>query len=203
MKLKKGAQVGHIVSIETRKKIQAKLIGNKNGLGFKQTQKVKDRLSENHKGDKNPMYGKIGWNRGKKLHYIIWNKGLPNPNFQGANNPKWKGGISKEKGYHSLMARNRELRELELGGSHTLQEWVKLKQRYNFMCLCCKKFEPEIKLTEDHIIPVNVWKSYIESHPEIKYQCGDIENIQPLCFSCNSRKQIKIINYIEFMELVK
>lgn len=203
--MERGAQTGHTVSAETREKIRVKLRGNKNGLGFKHTQSVKDYLSENYKGDKNPMYGKKHTEEWKEKMSSVHTKlgsGKRLIHRLGEDNNKWKGGISKEKGYHSFMARKRELRELELGGVHTLQEWRDLIEKYNFMCLCCKRFEPEIKLTKDHIVPVNVWKTYIESHPEIKYQCGDIQNIQPLCLSCNSRKHTQIINYIEFTQLV-
>lgn len=79
--------------------------------------------------------------------------------------------------------RKRRNRELNAEGFHTNEQWENLKKRYKYTCLCCKKQEPEIKLTEDHIIPLSRGGS------------DYIKNIQPLCQSCNSRKHTKTIKY--------
>lgn len=68
-------------------------------------------------------------------------------------------------------------------GSHTVDEWEALKAQYNYTCLCCKKQEPEIALSRDHVLPLTMGGS------------DDIANIQPLCFSCNARKNDKHIDY--------
>jgi len=74
---------------------------------------------------------------------------------------------------------NRQARIRENGGTFTLKEWQDLKKKYNYTCQMCGKKEPEIKLTKDHIISLkNKGKNIIE-------------NIQPLCGSCNSKKGTK------------
>lgn len=109
------------------------------------------------------------------------------------NNPNWHGEISKkdarrrwleshrEKKY--FLNHQRQMLKRNAEGSHTLEEWQNLKKLYDYMCLCCKRQEPEIVLTEDHIIPLT------------KRGTDNIWNIQPLCKSCNSRKMIGIIDY--------
>lgn len=72
--------------------------------------------------------------------------------------------------------RNRRARELEADGMFTVLEWEELKKKLNYTCQMCKKKEPIIKLTADHIIPLS------------KRGTHYINNIQPLCRPCNSTK---------------
>ena len=113
---------------------------------------------------------------------------------------RWEGHIKVEKKYkyknkpykeryttEELLARKRfrnqryKARKRNARGSHTFGEWELLRKQYGFACPMCRKQEPEIKLTEDHIIPL------------IKGGSDYIENIQPLCMRCNTKKHTKII----------
>lgn len=120
-----------------------------------------------------------------------WRKGKPNLKLRGEKCHLWRGGISKMKGYRAFMEKRREIRKKGNGGSHTLEEWLLLKAFYGYMCLCCKKVEPDIKLTKDHILPI------------AKGGTDNIDNIQPLCVSCNTRKYVDIINYREKLRYEK
>jgi 5-methylcytosine-specific restriction endonuclease McrA len=84
----------------------------------------------------------------------------------------------------SVAATNRR-RALKLaaGGSHTEEEWLELKTFYNFKCLRCGEQEPDIKLTRDHVLPLT------------KGGDDSINNVQPLCARCNSKKNNKHIDY--------
>lgn len=84
----------------------------------------------------------------------------------------------------SVAATNRR-RALKLSakGTHTEEEWQELKAFYSFKCLCCGKQEPDIKLTRDHVIPLTQGGS------------DSIDNVQPLCARCNSKKNNKHIDY--------
>lgn len=96
----------------------------------------------------------------------------------GEKSPVFKGGYENQ----LRLARERRLR-IKIGGIHTPREWEDLKRKYNYMCLCCKQQEPFIKLTRDHIVPLVVGGS------------NSIENIQPLCRSCNSKKYTSTVDY--------
>jgi len=89
----------------------------------------------------------------------------------------------KMREYHQIQTEKRRARKKGAVGEHTLQEWKELKIKYNYTCLWCKKSEPEIKLTEDHVIPL------------VMGGTNNIDNIQPLCSSCNSRKNVFIKDF--------
>lgn len=84
----------------------------------------------------------------------------------------------KELFQHASVLRKARIRNAE--GSHTLAEWNKLKEKFNNSCACCKKQEPEIKLTRDHVVPL------------IKGGSNYISNIQPLCQPCNGSKHTRL-----------
>jgi 5-methylcytosine-specific restriction endonuclease McrA len=76
----------------------------------------------------------------------------------------------------------RRARLTGVGGTYTAQEWVDLCDWYDNRCLSCGE---TTTLTVDHVVPI------------AKGGTNSIDNIQPLCGSCNSRKGAKEIDYRE------
>lgn len=141
-------------------------------------------------------------NKGKKLSKEIKEKMrqrmLGNKRgFKKGNKANWKGGITKNRKayYKEWQGKNRErvnfytgmyrFKKKKAEGFFTLSEWELLKKQYGYTCAnpICGKKEPEIRLEPDHIIPIS------------KGGSNYIENIQPLCRGCNSKKHTKIIKY--------
>ena len=161
-----------------------------------------------NKGKKGIM--PIPWNKGKRCPYLDGNthgfkkgqvstmKGkyhtdeskkkmsMAHIGNTGEDSGNWKDGRCSDKKYLSwIKNRRNRLKRIQNndGSSHTFGEWELLKKQYDFICPCCGKSEPEISLTEDHIIPLS------------KGGSDSIENIQPLCRGCNCKKHTKIIKY--------
>ena len=76
----------------------------------------------------------------------------------------------------SHLKARRYARERSAEGSHTLEDWKILKEKFGNKCAICRK---DKKLTKDHIQPLS------------KGGTDYIENIQPLCRNCNSKKHNK------------
>ena len=66
------------------------------------------------------------------------------------------------------------------GGEFSAIQWKELCERFYYKCVSCGESKP---LTVDHIVPLS------------KGGTNDIENIQPLCLSCNSRKHTNTIDF--------
>jgi 5-methylcytosine-specific restriction endonuclease McrA len=184
---------------ETREKIRNTLKGRKLSL------ETKRKMSKSHKGINT-------WTKGKHLSEKTIEKLKAKKNTDkgkkscskagklGATN-RWKGHIKtirevkgkrETKNTHdkNLQLEKKRFtnmrykaRKIEAEGSHTFGEWEHLKKQYGYICPMCGKNEPDIKLTEDHIIPLS------------KGGSDNIENIQPLCVACNTRKHTKTIKF--------
>jgi len=74
----------------------------------------------------------------------------------------------------------RKARMLGCDGSFTTAEWKQLCDHYGNVCLCCGEQKP---LTVDHVVPISLGGA------------NSIDNIQPLCGTCNSSKGAKVIDY--------
>ncbi len=103
---------------------------------------------------------------------------------KGSKNIFWKGGISTYK-RKLFLNRRWQARRRNADGSHTLEEWENMKAQYDWICPACGKREPKIILTEDHVVPI------------VKGGSDNIENIQPLCARCNSKKHTNIKRYVK------
>lgn len=88
----------------------------------------------------------------------------------------------KDPDKYRLAVHRRRIRLLEAEGTHTLSQWKELVERTGNRCVACLR--EDVRLTIDHIVPLS------------KGGTDYIDNIQPLCLSCNCRKQAKTINYL-------
>lgn len=67
----------------------------------------------------------------------------------------------------------------------TKEQREAIKRKYAYMCLSCRKFEPQVTLEVDHIKPL------------LKGGASTDDNLQPLCRQCNQAKYTRETNFIE------
>jgi 5-methylcytosine-specific restriction endonuclease McrA len=85
-----------------------------------------------------------------------------------------------------VRARRHRRRAIKNGieGVHfTPKQFTELIAKYNHRCVCCLKTETQLhrlgrKLVPDHVVPLSWGQPYSD----------EIENIQPLCSTCNNSK---------------
>lgn len=80
----------------------------------------------------------------------------------------------------TVLEQRRRARKRGNGGTFTEEEWQELCNALGNKCQCCGA---EGKLTVDHIVPLSMGGS------------NSIDNLQPLCKSCNCRKHTRVVDY--------
>jgi 5-methylcytosine-specific restriction endonuclease McrA len=114
----------------------------------------------------------------ERLYRRVRDWQLNNPDKVKASTRKYNLSHRDEK---RILSINRRSKIKGNGGKIEKSEWVALCKYYGNKCLCCGV--SGVKLTIDHVVPIKL------GGPNI------IENAQPLCQSCNSKKHIKIMDY--------
>lgn len=85
---------------------------------------------------------------------------------------------AKRKAKHDKVRRRAMLLGCE--GCHTETEWEEILKSSNYKCLSCNTGN---NITKDHIIPLSIGGTDF------------IDNLQPLCRSCNAKKALRYIDY--------
>lgn len=134
-------------------------------MGDDKKEEVSRKLSEAHKGRK--------WT----------DEARENAREAQKRRPNYKGGEKTRNKRRAFYQRRREAKK-SASGSHTLRDWERIKRGFNYTCPSCLLSEPEITLTEDHIIPISLGGT------------DDADNIQPLCHPCNSSKHVTQVSYL-------
>lgn len=162
-----------------------KWLGTKVGEKYKENQKqYLKKWLKTEKGRqylrKNKEYLKK-WRRDNKEKWQEYKKEWKkrDPEKKRREDREWN---KRHREYRNFMDMIRRMRLKNIEGSFTLKEWRQKKKEFRYTCPICGRKEPEIKLSIDHIIPIT------------KNGTNWILNIQPLCRSCNSRKNNKVVS---------
>lgn len=131
--------------------------------------------SDNFHKQKNGRYGFTSKCKGcKNAEISDWVK--RNPEMSRAQKMRWKS-LNYEK-YLQIKRDGQRKRKYNLrSGKIDVADWNKMLAENNYSCVRCGAQDD---ITQDHIVPLS------------KGGLNVIENIQPLCRSCNSKKRDKL-----------
>jgi 5-methylcytosine-specific restriction endonuclease McrA len=110
----------------------------------------------------------------KNLQIKEW--ALRNPEKTRAQKDRWKR-LNYDKYLQSKRDDQRRRKYALKSGKIDVADWQAMLEQFNYSCAYCGSSED---ITQDHIIPLS------------KGGANVIENIQPLCRTCNSRKRDKL-----------
>lgn len=154
------------ISGETRKKMGTSHKANpvKYWLGKKQTKEMSLKKSIRHSGENNPMFGKVGANKGRKFSLETryrMSEGLKKAHQEGRH-PLYKGGITPI--------------NLAIRASIEYKLWREsIFKRDDYRCLDCGQRGGQ--LNADHIYPFSLYT-------RLRF---DINNGQTLCVDCHKK----------------
>ncbi len=162
-------------------KRNCKICNTERALRAYYSDKENKRASKKKWEENNPEY-RITWQRNNKKKIAGYSSKWQTSNPEKVNEiiREWR---RRNPEKCAEYQNNRRSRKLGNGGKFTSSEWIAVKNKFSNTCLCCDLKEPDIKLTPDHVIPL------------AKGGSNSIDNIQPLCKRCNSKKGVKIIDY--------
>jgi 5-methylcytosine-specific restriction endonuclease McrA len=88
--------------------------------------------------------------------------------------------LERNRPRHASYTHKRKARMMSNGGTYDVTHWIEMCAWFGDRCLRCGASEV---LTVDHVVPINLGGRNI------------IQNLQPLCLSCNCSKQDRIADY--------
>lgn len=116
--------------------------------------------------------------------------GISQKKLTGSNARNWKGGLTQSmKAYRIMAEAKRRAKKRAAFGTVTIKEWELIKKENGYTCASCGEREPNITLTQDHIVPLS------RGGPNLS------NNIQPLCMWCNAKKHTRTIYFKQGFEI--
>lgn len=125
--------------------------------------------------------GRKPWNKGKKLHYSVWNKGLKRPEMTGDKNPFYGKRHTEETRAKMRGSKNGNWRNGASRKSDLIRKSVECLDwkagvfvRDNRQCVICGSMD---RIEADHIKPFSVY-------PDLRF---NISNGRTLCHTCHRK----------------